>query len=95
MELELNLSFFLSLRIDTTTASATPSHETNTISTASHNDNNNSGNNNEDLIFTLRFALEGILVAIICKIGICGNLLSMFILLRKKLDLQPFLCRYS
>ena len=29
----------------------------------------------------------------IANIGVFGNLLSMYILLRKKLDLQPFLCR--
>ena len=42
-------------------------------------------------IFKIRFILEGIVVAVICNVGILGNLLSMFILLKRKLDLQPFL----
>ena len=37
--------------------------------------------------------LEGGVIAVIANIGVFGNLLSMYILLRKKLDLQPFLCR--
>ena len=42
-------------------------------------------------IFKIRFILEGLVVALISNVGIVGNLLSMFILLKRKLDLQPFL----
>ena len=40
-----------------------------------------------------RVVLEGGVIAVIANVGIFGNLLSMYILLRRKLDLQPFLCR--
>lgn len=40
-----------------------------------------------------RAVLEGGVIAVIANIGVFGNLLSMYILLKKKLDLQPFLCR--
>ncbi len=48
----------------------------------------------EALRFWLRFALEGVLVAVVANCGIFGNVVSAFILLRRRLDLQPFLCRY-
>lgn len=46
-----------------------------------------------DVILQIRFILEGLVLAFICHLGLFGNLLSMFILLKKKLDLQPFLCQ--
>ncbi len=46
------------------------------------------------VMYQLRFALEGVLMAVIANAGIFGNLVSAFILLRRRLDLQPFLCRW-
>lgn len=45
------------------------------------------------LVRRIQFAFEGICLSFIAIGGIGGNLISMFILLRRKLDLQPFLCR--
>ncbi len=47
------------------------------------------------VMYQLRFALEGVLMAVIANAGIFGNLVSAFILLRRRLDLQPFLCRWQ
>ncbi len=47
------------------------------------------------LRFQLRFAMEGVAIAIIAHLGIFGNVVSAYILLCKRLDLQPFLCRYE
>ena len=41
----------------------------------------------------VRFWMEGIVMAVIALVGIPGNLLFMYILLRTKLDLHPFLRR--
>ena len=46
-----------------------------------------------DNVYPIRLALEGILVAILANVGVIGNCVSLTILISKKLDLQPFLCR--
>lgn len=41
----------------------------------------------------IRFLLEGIVVAVIALFGVMGNLMSVYILMWRKLDLQVFLRR--
>lgn len=41
----------------------------------------------------IRFLLEGVVVAVIAFLGVIGNLISVFVLVWRKLDLQVFLRR--